>query len=371
MTQEQILLWLEKLQPWFHQIDLGNGLSTKTVSAFGEPVDHPVGVWNSIKNVLPRDLTGKSVLDVGCNAGFYSIEAKRRGADRVLGVDGQRQHVRQAVFVRQILGLDIEYRRANVYELTRSSVGEFDVVLALGLIYHLKHLILALENLYSVTREVLIIETAVMPQERTPEPFFHDLGRLVPLAYLDNPLDAKEQVFNWFLPSVDALTALLKTVGFTEIEIAEVKGERTIAICRKRAIVSSDALSHRHIASLTLLHGPTLCQPNEELSFRLRVANTGLEVWPRQGHDGGERGAVHLGAHLLKLNEDEVAWDYARAELPNDLLPGAAVEIDLKVRAPENPDTYIVEFDMVAEHVSWFEDYGSGTLRHELRVSNG
>ena len=119
MTRAEILSELERLQPWFHRIDLGDGLYTKTETVMGEPVDHPASPWQTIGKCLPEDLSGKSVLDVGCNAGFYAIEAKRRGAQRVLGVDGQRQHIRQAVFVRKVLGLDIEYRRMNVYELTR------------------------------------------------------------------------------------------------------------------------------------------------------------------------------------------------------------------------------------------------------------
>ena len=368
MTRDEILEWIEKLQPWFHQIDLGDGLFTKTASAFGEPLEHPTGVWNTIKNVLPQDLKGKSVLDVGCNAGFYALEAKRRGARRVLGVDGQRQHVRQAVFVRNVLGLDVEYRRMNVYELTRRNIGEFDITLALGLIYHLKHLILALENLFAVTRELLIIETAIMPPKRTPEPFHHNLGRLVPLAYLDNPPDSKEQVFNWFLPSVEALTALLKTVGFNETDIVEVKGERAIVVCRKGKVIANDALSHRHVASLELTKAPASCAVGQDLEFTFRVVNIGLETWPCLGLDGGEKGAVHLGAHLLRPNEDEVAWDYERASLPRDLLPGEEVEVVLKALAPTEPGSYIVEFDMVAEHISWFEDYGSGTLRYKLSV---
>ncbi|MCA1635830.1 MAG: DUF1698 domain-containing protein [Acidobacteria bacterium] len=140
MTREEILSELERLQPWFHRIDLGGGIFTKTESVMGEPVDHPAGPWEVIGKCIPADLAGKSVLDVGCNAGFYAIEAKRRGAARVLGVDGQRQHVRQAVFVRGALGLDIEYRRMNVYELNRRTVGQFGITLALGLVYHLKHL---------------------------------------------------------------------------------------------------------------------------------------------------------------------------------------------------------------------------------------
>ena len=163
MTREEILSELKRLEPWFHRIDLGGGLFTKTESVMGEPVDHPLGPWQTIQKLLPRNLTGKTVLDVGCNAGFYAFEAKRRGANRVLGVDGQRQHVRQALFVRKVLGLEVEFRRLNVYELNLRTIGQFDITLALGLLYHLKHPVLALENLYQVTKELLIIETAIMP----------------------------------------------------------------------------------------------------------------------------------------------------------------------------------------------------------------
>ena len=372
MTREEILTELVRLQPWFHRIALGGGLYTKTESVMGEPVDHPAKPWETIGKCLPEDLTGKTVLDVGCNAGFYSIEAKRRGARRVLGVDGQRQHVRQAVFVRKALGLDIEYRRMNIYELTRRRVGEFDITLALGLVYHLKHLVLALENLYEVTRELLVVETAILPPKRTPKSFTHPVGRaemrLHPLAYVENPHGAKEQVFNWFLPGVEALTALLRNTGFDEVEVFEVKNERAVVVCRKtRARADSDVRQH-YVAALALEAGPPACHPAEELSFTLRVENAGLARWPARGDEPDGRGAVHLGSHLLRADEEEVAWDYARADLPRDLEPGETAQVEIKARAPAEPGRYVVEFDMVAEHVAWFEDFGSGTLRHELVV---
>ena len=381
MTRDEIQAELTRLAPWFHRIDLGDGLFTKTESVMGEPVDHPHGPWQTIQKLLPPSLADKTLLDVGCNAGFYAFEAKRRGAERVLGVDGQRQHVRQGLFVRKALGLDVEFRRLNVYELAPRKVGQFDITLALGLLYHLKHPILALENLYQVTKELLVIETAIMPPERTPESFVHPLGEqqmlLHALAYVENPAAAKEQVFNWFLPSVPALVALLRNTGFAEVEVVEVKNERAVVVCRKdeSATRADDALKN-FVAELQLETGPTTCAPSAELTFRLRVENIGLARWPATGkvNEGGafenDKGAVSLGSHLLASDEDEVNWDYGRARLPHDLGPGEAATLELLVRAPETPGRYIVEFDMVAEHVTWFEDHGSGTLRHELEVES-
>lgn len=378
MKREEILSELERLQPWFHRIDLGGGLFTKTESVMGEPVDHPWGPWQTIQKCLPEDLRGKSLLDVGCNAGFYAFEAKRRGAARVLGVDGQRQHVRQALFVRKALGIEgVEFRRMNVYELTRRNVGQFDITLALGLIYHLKHPVLALENLYEVTKELLVIETAIMPPEHTPASFTHPLGadvmRLHALAYVENPTGAKEQVFNWFLPGVEALVALVRNTGFDEVEVVEVKDERAVLACRKTnragatAPTGADVLQH-FVALLSLEEGPRACRPSEELVFRLRAENAGLARWPVRGERDTDKGAVHLGAHLLRADEEEVDWDYGRADLSADLAPGEAAAVELRLRAPAEPGRYVVEFDMVVEHVSWFEDFGSGTLRHEIVV---
>src|SRR5437588_10618001 len=153
MSRSEMVAEVHRLEPWFHCIDLGDGLVTKSKSAIGEPLEYPRPTWETVKVCLPEDLSGKSVLDVGCNAGFYSLEMKRRGATRVLGIDSQRDLIRQAMFVRSVVGLDIEYRRLSVYDLDPIATGQFDVTLALGLIYHCKHLVLALEKLFTITRE--------------------------------------------------------------------------------------------------------------------------------------------------------------------------------------------------------------------------
>ena len=373
MNRDDIVSGIKLLEPWFHRIDLGHGIFTKTESVMGEPVDHPRESWEVIRQCLPEDLSNRSLLDVGCNGGFYCVEAKHRGTRRVLGVDGQRQHVRQALFVRKVLGLDLEFRRFSVYDLTRETVGRFDITLALGLVYHLKHLIFALERLYDVTNELLIVETAIIPTAQTPESFVQPLGEirqtLHPIFYAENPPESKEQVFNWFLPSPAALQALLRNTGFEEVEIFSVVRDRAVLVCRKRAGGSRSVVANNYAATLALAddEAPTVCRPGAELIFHIRATNSGSAPWPATGGPG-EKGIVQLGAHLLRKDEEEVNWDYGRAALPRTLAPGDSAEIEFVSRAPEEPGAYIIEFDLVAEQVTWFEDFGPGVLRHSLIV---
>lgn len=372
MKREEILAGVEKLKPWFHLIDLGDQIVTKTASAASEPVDHPHGTWRIIRECLPADLTGKSVLDVGCNGGFYAVEAKRRGAARVLGVDAQRFHVRQGLFVRRALNLDIEFRCLSVYDLSPRTTGQFDIVLALGLIYHLKHLIRALENLCHVTRELLIIETAIYPPKMLPAPFLHPVageGRTIhALGFVENSPDAKEAVFNWFLPGVASLRAMLSNIGFDDVTVVNVTGERAVLACRKSQAYADSRTLGALDATLTMLEGVHICRPNEELRFEIEAENSGFVTWLARGETGTERGAVRLGTHLLHDTEEEQAWEYGRALLERDIAPGESARFSIQLQAPAQPGKYIIEFDLVDEHLAWFEELGSGVLRHELNV---
>jgi tRNA (mo5U34)-methyltransferase len=373
MTREEIIARIEKLGPWFHRIELGDGIVTKTESAVGEPVEHPRPTWEKVRACLPEDVSGKSVLDVGCNAGFYAVALKSRGAGRVVGVDSQRSLVRQAAFVRDVLGLDIEYRRSSVYDLDPRELGQFDVVLALGLIYHCKHLVLALERLYAVTRELLILETAVFPPRKSPGSFAYDVGglrpTLHPLAYVENPPDAKEAVYNWFLPGVESLRALLKNVGFDSVEVfPATHTDRAILACRKREAYPDSRSIAYLAAALYTEEGPSRCGAGEVISFRVRAENTGLARWLREGEPETGRGAVHLAAHLLSADEEPLSWYHAGAYLPSDIAPDESALMEIALRAPEAAGEYLLEFDMVSEHLAWFEDLGSKVLRRPLLV---
>src|SRR5437868_10633573 len=97
---------------WFHNINL-NGVWTAPDHFLG---DFPNVKWKDISKAVPEDLKGASVLDIGCNAGFYSIALKKRGAGRVLGVDVDERYLNQARFAAETLGLKIEFQKCSVYD---------------------------------------------------------------------------------------------------------------------------------------------------------------------------------------------------------------------------------------------------------------
>src|ERR1044072_5972825 len=142
LTQDQIRQRVAELGQWFHNLDL-RGVKTAPDHFLG---DYPEVKWQRFASSISDDLTGKSVLDVGCNAGFYSMQMKRRGADRVVGLDTDENYLAQARCAAKVSGAEIEFRKLSVYR-----VGElhekFDLVLFMGVLYHLRHPLLALELL--------------------------------------------------------------------------------------------------------------------------------------------------------------------------------------------------------------------------------
>src|SRR5215218_1059684 len=121
-TREQIEQRVRELageMGWFHNLDL-QGVRTAPDHFLG---DYPAMKFRGFAHALPADLRGKSVLDIGCNGGFYSIEMKRRGAARVVGLDADERYLRQARFAAEVSGFpDIEFRVSDVYDV--ASVGE-------------------------------------------------------------------------------------------------------------------------------------------------------------------------------------------------------------------------------------------------------
>jgi tRNA (mo5U34)-methyltransferase len=189
---------------WYHSIDLGNGIVTRGAD------DTPVRL---ARLDLPASFAGASVLDIGAWDGFFSFEAERRGASRVVAADYYSWHGggwgSKAGFelARTALGSKVEDIDIDVMDLSPDRVGVFDVVFFLGVLYHLRHPLLALERIASVTRGLLILETVVdMVGLNRPAVAFY------PARELNN------DPTNWWGPNVPALHAMLRDVGFDDVK---------------------------------------------------------------------------------------------------------------------------------------------------------
>lgn len=190
-----------KLLPWFHQIDLG-ALITPGVSEIGQ--------LRSQADIYFRDgMAGKSVLDVGCWDGFNSFAAEKAGASRVLATDhyawseccwGDRRSIELA---KEVLGSKIEIRDIDLADIAPQTVGSFDVVLFLGVFYHLRNPFLALENIAKVCKETLVIETHLDGL---------DVKRPAMIFYPGTELDGDNS--NWWGPNPACVLEMVKDLGF-------------------------------------------------------------------------------------------------------------------------------------------------------------
>lgn len=231
-TLERIQDDVQKLGKWFHNIDL-NGVQTAPDHFLG---DYPNVKFKNFSDAIPNNLTGKTVLDIGCNAGFYSIEMKRRGAARVVGIDSDERYLAQARYAAQVLDTEIEFRNMSVYDV--AALGEkFDVVIFMGVLYHLRHPLLALDLLYeNVVKDLFIFQsmqrgsdkvapiktdydfwqTEIFEQHEFPQMYF------IEQRYSGDPT-------NWWIPNRACMEAMLRSSGFDIIDHPELE----VYICRR------------------------------------------------------------------------------------------------------------------------------------------
>ena len=231
-SKAELRAQIRALGPWFQNIEIG-GIQTAEDHFLG---DYPAFKWEGFKHVLPDDLEGCSVLDIGCNAGFYSMEMKRRNAGKVVGIDSDPRYLRQAEFAAHHAGLDIEFRQMSVYDVGKLA-RRFDLVIFMGVLYHLRHPLLALDLLYEhVVGDRMLFQCLQRGDERTPE--LSENYDFAEWAIFDRPDFPKlffvEQRYagdptNWFIPNKAGMEALLRSAGF-EIED---NPEREVFLCRR------------------------------------------------------------------------------------------------------------------------------------------
>jgi tRNA (mo5U34)-methyltransferase len=191
---------------WWHTIDLGGGLVTPGRDATARK-------FKTLQ--VPSRLDGLEVLDIGAWDGFFSFEAERRGARRVLAIDSMWKNEdlpgfdqRGFLLARELLDSKVEDAAADLYEIDPAQVGTFDLVFFLGVLYHVKDPLGALEQVAALARDRLILETHV------------DLiGASRPMAAFYPRDELRGDQSNWWGLNPPALVEALKVVGFREVKI--------------------------------------------------------------------------------------------------------------------------------------------------------
>lgn len=233
--ESEIAKRIEALGPWFQNMKIGESW-TAPDHFLG---DYPGEKFRRFARQLPADLTGKSVLDIGCNAGFYAIEMKRRGADRVLGIDSDDRYLDQARFAAEALGQDIEFRKLSVYDVGK--LGErFDLVIFMGVLYHLRHPLLALDLIREhVAGDMLLFQSmqrgsphVLKAEEDYP---FEEWGVFFETSF--PKLHFVERQYagdwtNWWVPNRACSEAMLRSSGFT----IEKRIEEEVYLCRSATV---------------------------------------------------------------------------------------------------------------------------------------
>jgi tRNA (mo5U34)-methyltransferase len=222
---------VRELGPWFHNLDL-HGIQTAPEHFLG---DYPTNKWRSFAHAIPADLRGKTVLDIGCNAGFFALEMKRRGAEHVLAIDTDERYLRQAELASSVLGLPLELASMSVYELPKLD-RKFDLVLFTGVFYHLRYPLLALDLIRKhAVRDLFVFQSMLRGSDEVTA--VRDDYGFEERSHFDQPgyprMHFVEQRYahdptNWWVPNRACVEALLRSSGFELLAHPEAE----VYVCR-------------------------------------------------------------------------------------------------------------------------------------------
>jgi tRNA (mo5U34)-methyltransferase len=213
---------IDKLKPWFHNLHLPGGIQTAP--------DHPLGdfprfKWLRIVQSLPIDIRGWKILDIGCNAGFYTFELAQRGA-LVVGIDVDERYLRQARWAARYLNLEsqISFRQTSVYQLGREP-ETFDLVVFMGVFYHLRYPLLGLDIAARKVRKLMLFQSLIIVDE-PDRPVITDYAKSLADLHNRNALAAPgwprmafvEDEFagdptNWWIPNQNGVRSMLRSAG--------------------------------------------------------------------------------------------------------------------------------------------------------------
>lgn len=221
VASDAIVDEIRRLGPWFHNIHLPGGIETSPHHAFG---DFPSFKWRQIEAHLPADLTGWTALDIGCNAGFYTFELAKRGA-RVTGVEPNPHYLAQARWAARRLNLDhlVTFEQDNIYSFGRRNwQGGYDIVLFMGVFYHLRYPQLAFDTIARMKPRLMLFQTLEITEREvhaasqldhnfSDREIFAEPG-WPRMAFIEGQFSGDPT--NWWIPNRACVLALLRDAGF-------------------------------------------------------------------------------------------------------------------------------------------------------------
>lgn len=343
---------------WWHSFELPDGSLIQGVCDLA-------GLKNRIGQFpIPQDLRGKRVLDIGAWDGWFSFEMERRGAE-VLAIDNWDNPLFHRA--RAMLHSRVEYRQIDMYDLTPERVGRFDIVLFMGVLYHLKHPLLALERVCALTTDMAAVDSFILREKHRPG----DKVEQRPVMEFYETNEFGGQTDNWVAPSLACLQAFCRTAGFARVEVQTMLEHSACLACYRqweRLAASAPEGPELVAASHNLTGGINFDSSRDELVsawFRWKGRKLSYDdVRPEVGGYGVRP------IHVAQVSDDEWQTNF---KLPPGLTPGwHEVRVRIGGSRPGSAQRIAVDVPLVAGDVR-IEGVGDGTtwVKNQLERSRG
>jgi len=235
MRKEEVLEKINRVKFWYHRIDLGDGICTAG----------PSGIDRFNRYGFTDELRGKTVLDIGAWDGIESFKAEQYGASRVLATDvwydapflkkywsSIRNGDEGFRCVKEILHSSVEQKNIDIFDLSEKTVGKFDIVFFLGVLYHVQHPLKALQIISSICSEMLVLETAILAP-----------GGILPKKSDEIPIMQFRGEAGWF-PNKLCVQEMLKLAGFKKFDYSFVNGVGRTDRDSRFGVISCDTVAH-------------------------------------------------------------------------------------------------------------------------------
>ena len=215
---------------WFYPFRLPSGQVTPTYDGGALDAIHSTRLamlQSALRAEFGQSIAERSVIDIACHQGWFSTQLAQMGARDVLAVDARAEHVADATLIRDALGLrNMRVQQSDVHALTREATGQFDIVLMLGLIYHLENPVGALRIAQALTKRICLVETQIVPG-MTGMVDYGSFRFVRPLKGSFGIIDETEETHGpeasttgiCLVPSLEALLWIMRKIGFHRVEV--------------------------------------------------------------------------------------------------------------------------------------------------------